>query len=267
MSKPVTICSFCGKTGVTKGHIWPEWFLKFLPSNASTHVQFSEYYRANVPIDAEIKRPVFRQRQGRGGTRKLRNTCKECNNHRMSIVENKPKEILVKLFEGQYPILDRSSQKEISDLICLIALRAEFLNTNSMVASDSDRRDFMEYGISNRNWQVRIGRYGGNYVYDKYYQRSYGIFLDNIHNKIEEENYNTQVSTFVWGKLICQVINSSSEKLLSEFYAIKPYLHPIWPIRVDNFHSLIMPVVSEKATYELGEVLIKMHINKIKQKI
>src|ERR1700738_1830430 len=87
MSKPTGKCAFCGNPGnLTKSHVWPEWAESILPQTATHHEQITGLFHTFVP---KVKGPeLFRRvRPGHVGTRKPRNTCKQCNGNWMRHIE------------------------------------------------------------------------------------------------------------------------------------------------------------------------------------
>ena len=98
-SKGPGVCVFCGKSSVTKQHVWPDWMKAVVPRGTGDHLQFS----ASVEMDdARIVnvRPVFTPHRGPVGSAKIRRFCKSCNSGWMSKLEAAAKPILVKLITG-----------------------------------------------------------------------------------------------------------------------------------------------------------------------
>src|SRR5262249_25380118 len=92
-------CVFCGGTGLTKGHVWPDWISKTLPVTASHHelvVGKWETFTSTLPGPQYS----IKQRQGSARQRKPRNTCKACNGGWMSLIERAAMTSMTLLIHG-----------------------------------------------------------------------------------------------------------------------------------------------------------------------
>src|SRR5258708_255743 len=88
MSKPAGRCVFCGGTGLTRGHVWPDWLNKILPKTATHHEQETGKFNT---FQTSVPGPEHSVRIGHGHarTRKPRNTCVTCNGGWMSLIEDR----------------------------------------------------------------------------------------------------------------------------------------------------------------------------------
>src|SRR3982074_3142447 len=124
MSKPAGKCVFCGDTGLTHGHICPRWLQRILPSNATHHEQIVGEMHTFTP---QVAGPPFRRQvhQGRVGSRKPRNTCKECNRGWMSRIEDAARNATISMILGNGFILTTFEQRLLASFLCLVSMRIE----------------------------------------------------------------------------------------------------------------------------------------------
>jgi hypothetical protein len=199
MSKPTTLCVFCGKPGATKGHVWPKWMLKVLPNKANQRINVQGFYRTFQPAPTKTT-PLNRVlRQGRGGTQKTRNTCLKCNGGWMSVIEGNAKPTLERLIKGEYFQLSANEQQKIAALISLVTMRGEFLDRRLAIPA-SDRKWIEENGTPPAGWKIWISWFVGVRGAEFWYNRSTVQLADkDTPPPGGPPSYNTQASTFVLG--------------------------------------------------------------------
>jgi hypothetical protein len=84
--KPPGKCIFCGRTGLSKEHIWSDW-LKTLIARRDMHAQGSEAFEFDrTTNEFRVTRPMTTEsKQGCMTQRKIRKVCEShCNNGWMS---------------------------------------------------------------------------------------------------------------------------------------------------------------------------------------
>lgn len=91
-------CIFCGRGGLTREHIWPDWAADLLPDAVG-----SEVYRQTLyPTDPAGARTDYRRpRQGGVKKHKVQAVCGQCNNGWMSVLETDAKPMLAAMIEGR----------------------------------------------------------------------------------------------------------------------------------------------------------------------
>jgi hypothetical protein len=159
MSKPAGKCLFCGRTGLTKGHVWPDWISKILPVTASHHdlvVGQFETFTSTLPGPGYS----VKQRQGSARQRKPRNTCTRCNNEWMSVIENAAIKPMTPLIHGIDVPLRMDDQRALAALLCLINMRLEFLGRFRAIPA-SDRDAIRKTGLPPAGWCIWLARFTG----------------------------------------------------------------------------------------------------------
>jgi len=201
---------FCGKTGVTKGHIWPDWLSKVLP------------------------------RVGNGGW--------------MSQIENNSKAYATRLIHGAEHILDPKGQKALATLLCLITIRVEFTELNTLSVTSDDRTWLRENLEPPPLWQIWIARYIGNQL-ESHWCRHYGMQLvSSPDDHAGPGECNTQTTTLVLGQLCAHTFSSS---VFPEFSGYKGTLFKIWPISGFDINTAALPPVGDDDVVSLSEALAR----------
>jgi hypothetical protein len=256
MSRSITRCVFCGRPGVTKGHVWPKWMSKVLANPVDRHMNVQGRYRTFNPTQTRSTPFQTEVRQGRGASRKPRNTCLKCNSGWMRTIEDAAKPSLTKLIKGQSFLLDKEEQKKVASLICLISVRAEYLD-GKLSISDSDRDWLREKGSPPQNWKIWIGYFSGQKAGEYWYNRS-ALQVESEMRSLkpyEVARYNTHSSTFVMGRLCCTAICST----FVDITKIKGYdaqILRIWPIQW-NINTAMLPRLTDGGVASLGEAMAR----------
>jgi hypothetical protein len=248
MSKPAGKCVFCGRRGLTKGHVWPDWLSEILPPTASHHVLETGKTYTFTPV---VPGPIYskRRRQGHAGSRKPRNTCGECNSGWMSVIEGSAKPYAVPLIQNVPFLLDTIGQRTLASLLCLIAMRYELLG--DMRAVSVSERDWLRYYREpSEDWKIWIAHYGGGNQ-DDHWARQYGAQLDSRPtDKVGPEYCNVQVTTLVIGQLCAHIFYSPVIDFLG-YEGIAPA--QIWPRRRFDFDTCFLPTMGDEHVIWLHE--------------
>jgi hypothetical protein len=226
MSQPPGKCVFCGGKRLTKGHVWPDWLNDILPQTATHHEHEIGRFETFIP---KAKGPAYskRLRQGHARSRKPRNTCLRCNTGWMSGIEGLAKQSLLPLIKGENCVLDTFAQFSISTLLCLIAMRIEFLS--GMRAITAEDHDWVRYYREpSKDWKIWIAHFDGD-TPDDHPARSYCVQLVSDQTETVGPEYcNAQISTLVIGKL-CAHLVYAPELPLTKFEYEGIRLTRIWP--------------------------------------
>jgi hypothetical protein len=247
-------CVFCGKSGLTKGHVWPEWFGNVLPLDAPNHTQITGEIRTFTPIAARPRRSE-KIRQGHAGSRKPRNTCGDCNGGWMSRLENAAIPFMTPVMLGQACIVAPFAQRFIAALLCLITIRVEFLHRSTQAVPVEDRVWLMNKFEPPPNWKIWLARYGGDRAHE-HWCRHHGI---EIASSLDERDgpytCNTQVTTLVLGKLCAHIFSSTVWDDFAGYEGV--HLTPIWP--PSNLHidwRRVTPLF-DQGVLTLSEALVR----------
>src|SRR5215207_4394777 len=256
MSKPAGKCIFCGQPGLTKGHIWPEWFGTVLTLNAPHHEQAVGEVHTFVPRMRTP--PVHRRiRQGHAGSRKPRNTCAECNGSWMSRIEQAAIPVAAPLMRGDAVLLDTIGQRLLASLLCLITIRVEFTDPATL-ATPKEERDWLRLrGEPPPNWKIWLARYAGEEPHQHWCRHNGLEIVDSP--ETPEGGYtpkcNTQTTTLVFGELCAHVYSSSVWTDFRGYEGVR--LSRIWPPNQIAISWLHTGWLSDAAVLSLSESLAR----------
>ena len=233
MSKPRGKCAFCGKPGLTHGHIWPDWLGQVLPYTATHHEQEIgrfETFKPQVPGPEHS----IRIRQGQARSRKPRNTCGACNSGWMSQIENLAKPYLSALILGQRAILSPFAQYAVACLIALIVMRVELLGGNIPAISPAERDHLRLRRWLSEHWHIWIVAFAGENQQD-HFSKNYAAQLEPAPtDKVGPEHCNVQVSTLVMGQLCAHTFHSPVVET-GGYEGVSLYqLWPLSPLPIDT---------------------------------
>lgn len=109
-------CIFCGKPGMSKEHLWPEWAHGLLPGDDPT-VGRSGHTRHRYlgPQIHPIRRDNVIERQGAPKTIKLNVVCHRCNNGWMSKAEEDVRRWLEPMLQSEAVELDAAGQRILAE--------------------------------------------------------------------------------------------------------------------------------------------------------
>ncbi len=157
MSKPAGKCVWCGRTGLTKGHVWADWLDRLMnfPENHG-HFQTRDAFSRTDEF-APIPQTQT-QKQGSALSRKPRNTCGACNSGWMSRIENAVTPIAIPLILGKPCLIDTIGRWQLASVLCLISMRVAFLTKSPFVLPVEDREWMMEKAEPPPHWKIWITR-------------------------------------------------------------------------------------------------------------
>jgi len=252
MSKPAGKCLFCGKGGLTKGHIWPDWFNDILPKTASHHqIETGKFYT----FEPTVPGPDYsiETKQGHARTRKPRNTCTRCNSGWMSIIENVAKPYAVPLILNRSVILNSFGRFTVASLLVLIAMRLEALGNMQAILLE-DRDWLRRYFEPTLDWKIWIAQYGGE-KQDDNWARSYGAQIDSIPtDKVGPEYCNVKVTTLVIGQFCAHLFYSP----VIDFAGYEGItLCRLWPPSRFDVNTAWLPVMSDQHVLWLHEAFAR----------
>jgi hypothetical protein len=200
-------CVFCGDRGLTKGHVWPDWLGRVLPTTATHHEQEIGKF---CTFEPKVPGPAYskRLRQGQARSRKPRNTCLACNTGWMSTIENVAMPYMERLIQNAPFLLNTFGQRQVAALLVLMAMRREFLGTIRVI-QQSERDWLQEHHWPTENWKIWIGHYGGDRGDENWSRIWCGQFGPEPTDKIGGDHCNVQVTTMVIGQLCAHLGYSS----------------------------------------------------------
>jgi len=254
MSKPQKRCVFCEGVPATKGHIWPEWFGRYLPPKASHH---QETVGEILTFESKADGPARREsiRQGHVGSRKPRNTCAKCNAGWMSRIEQSNIPVVSRLITGKPTILRPMDQWLLASLVCLITIRLEFIDREMQGVPVKDRHTLATTCSPplDGSWRIWIANYSGEYPNDNW-SRHFGLqVVSSPEQMLRPHKCNTQITTMVIGRLCMHLVSSSAMPIPLGYSGIK--LTNIWPPHKFDIDSRFLPTLDEVEVVHLHEAL------------
>jgi hypothetical protein len=249
MSRPPTICVFCGRTGATKSHVWPDWIAKVLPPNATHHETIVGSFTTFIP-KARGQSLAKTVKPGHIGTRKPRNTCGECNNGWMKQIEESVMSIMQPLLFGDQFLLNVWQQRRLATFLCLVSMRVETSYHDMKVIPVADR-DYLRKNLeAPPDWKIWIARYAGYKTEQRYNAMQ---IMSHPTETIGAQYCNSQVTTLAIGKLLAYLFSSTVYPEYSGYDGIE--LAAIWPPRRLDIELNDLPIVTEAAVPWLHESL------------
>jgi hypothetical protein len=252
MSKPEGKCKFCGRSGLTKGHVWPDWLNSILPKTASHHEQeigkFQTFARS---IPGPAHQVIVEQ--GHARSRRPRNTCLSCNTGWMSLVEDRARSCTTRLILDLPQVMDLSGQEALATLLTLIVMRMEFLGDIRAIA-DQERDWLRYYREPSNHWKVWICGFAGDDG-DEHWSRTYAAQLESKPtDRVGLEYCNVRVSTLVMGKFCAHLFYSP----IIDFQGYEGIdLTQIWPRRHLYLNPSFMYFMNGKDALYLHEAFAR----------
>jgi hypothetical protein len=99
-------CVFCGRTPVTKEHLWPDWLRREAGLRGGFEFRIEQDADAVETRDVRFTRPPF--------TQVVRAVCATCNGGWMSKIEANAKPILQDLIYANGTTLDPDAQRKLA---------------------------------------------------------------------------------------------------------------------------------------------------------
>jgi hypothetical protein len=136
-------CIFCGKITYEKTgeHVWPLWFTRTW-----------KIKRGNRPYEAMLRntgpamRPLNRKYSSGVVNMEVKPVCRRCNNVRLSSLEGRVKDKILKLWHGESVVLSSQNQIEIAAWVTRIAMLWDFAHfqTQGLYFSPDERKLFVD---------------------------------------------------------------------------------------------------------------------------
>jgi hypothetical protein len=254
MSKPPGKCVFCGQPGLTKGHIWPEWFEKYLP-RSSHHIDTVREYYDFTPGKAP-ETSTERVRQGDAGSRRPRNTCLKCNNEWMSRLERAAMPVIVPLIRGEPCLLDTIGQRILAGFLCLITARVAFTSPKTLAIPQCDRVHIMKWLEPPREtWKIWLAKYQGDRGGEHWCSHHGLHVLSTPDEESGPYKCNTQITTFVFGKVCANVFSSTAWPGFRGYRGV--HLTKLWPEQSHPIDWRSVPIISDDQIFGLAESVAK----------
>lgn len=227
MKNEVAYCIFCGRPGVTKQHLWPDWMKAVVPRHGSEHSQEITRFSTSIP-GVVVMQPELHGKRGPFGARKIRKVCGPCNSGWMSRLETSAKQCLTDLMLGNDISINAANQSALAAWGAMISVIAEYTDIPTQSIPVEHRRHLMEHGTPPEGWFIWIAAYKGENWKQRY--RHHGLAAStkaDVH--LVRPAYNTQFSTFVVGSLFLHTASTTLPISPSFFSSLDGQISKIWP--------------------------------------
>jgi len=212
MSKPRTICVFCGSDqNITKQHVLPNRLRRILPRIGSEHT-VSVYKFERTPDQTNV-RYIPRLKQGHLGTRKIRVVCDGCNSGWIKRAEEKVFPALQELVTGETPQLTAEQSDDLALLACTIFTMIDLTDRESSAISQAERSHIYNERSPPRDWHLYIGR-ANSLAWHMRYRHHAAVSLPQGAFPSGEKS-NVQVSTATIGKLLLHVVSCQDRPVIA----------------------------------------------------
>jgi hypothetical protein len=263
MSKPQKFCVYCGGSGMSKEHIFPDWLAPYVPRTRTTN---TEHFQL-LERDGTPRQELFRKQQGDPYTRKLRVVCQECNNGWMSRLQTETKPILLPLLTGQSTTLYRKQQTILARWIAMSIMTADFRPPADPAISQGERARVMAGNRVGSNWRIWIGNYERKRWPAFFTHHTIPINSPRYGISVSERDPplpNTQSSSFVVGPLFIVAISSAIPRLAKKWTfndASEAVLRQIWPIQRPSI-AWPLPAMTDEEADRISSAFFRKFIQK-----
>lgn len=161
MSKPPGICIFCGRTGLSKEHVWANWMRDHLPEFLKTATATN--LRMQIGPDWRSLEQIYETSKvstGAPRSRKLRVVCRKCNSGWMSELQVAARPYLEALIEGRWQRLSIQAQAAVARWACMFTIVYERTDPRTAAIDVLQRELFFKTGEMPPSWSVWIGLAG-----------------------------------------------------------------------------------------------------------
>jgi hypothetical protein len=225
-------CIFCGGSGMTKEHYWPQWLEALHTRPVAGHMHWLSYKPTDEQnlILNESQRPLSALKST------LSRVCGPCNNGWMSRLQTSAKPVLTELFYGRWPKMSRSDFLALARWATMFAMVIEFADPRSVAVSQAQRTDFMNSGRPPHLFKIWMGQF------TKYSHNDGGFYHRALvsHRPLTERPAfsNTHSNVFAVGEVLFYVIAAQDNypTASGDFIDVdvsewmKLGLRPLWPV-------------------------------------
>ena len=153
-------CVFCGREGLSKEHIFPDWLKQIFPKNANQKHEHWASARGFERPRSVPQRGVDRIGQGSILAKKVRVVCeRHCNNGWLSELESRTKQLLSSVILGEIINIDGNQQRLLATWIAKTTMTAENHYPGDAVIPQ-EHRDFLMNNLAPPDdWIIWIAYY------------------------------------------------------------------------------------------------------------
>lgn len=193
-------CIFCGRSPLTKEHIWADWLRPFLPDEASEYsVLNARTFLDRSEFQQSVRPQNIHQWQ-------VRCVCADCNNGWMSQLQCEAKHVVVRLLQGERFALTVDDQGILAAWIAMATMAGDAGCREGRAVAPSDCEFLMRTKGPPPNWRIAIGDFErGDWR---------GHWIRHPFRRVDDlppdgdrtvTDYNAQFVTFVTGRMFANV--------------------------------------------------------------
>lgn len=219
-------CAFCNYHGKLTGeHVWPEWLQTLLPLELHDSHHFHLIIKPQSLFEHRNSIINRQRRSGDPGSRKLPTVCADCNNGWMSRLQERAKDHLIPIVQGQWTDLSNFSDL-VAKWCVMTTMVYEYLDTTTIAISQEERDQLRLGGALSDSWTVWIGRCPAESPNRRAAHRAYRV----IEGPMTLGKPNSQVTTLHVGQMLAQVVfapfNDHDSNVLYALQSGMKLLHP-----------------------------------------
>jgi hypothetical protein len=128
-------CVFCGREGLTREHVWPNWINTILPEGVELEVS-----KTQTDPKSEVTKPLGSSWRSVSFDLTVRRVCRDCNGGWMSRLEEAAKPLLVPLILGGSALLGAEDRQLLATWALLRVIMAEYIDPTQISAPEAHRR-------------------------------------------------------------------------------------------------------------------------------
>jgi hypothetical protein len=260
MPKPPGLCIFCGRGGLSKEHVFPDWMRQLFPPRPNdTHTEGEFWWVPNPRSNNEMwTLPARRLVQGPTRSRKVRVLCKRCNNEWVAAIDEAAKAILVPLACDQMALLDRGQQQALATFLTKTVITSEYMRPRDRAVPKEQREWFFLNRSPLPRWYIWIGRYNGS-LWKELMIFHHMVRLLDPAEKPTGGPRNTHSTTIGMGYLLALVIGTSLNELTFELSDDdRSGLVRLWPIRDETIRWPARGILNDAAAGQIANTLSKV---------
>lgn len=220
-------CVFCGRSNLSKEHIWPRWSHALLPWGPN-----AQHREVRVTRTEKVKvvgEPWVLDRQGAVTTKKIRVVCRACNSGWMSEIEATVRSILTPLILGSPAALDQEAQRKLAEWITLKVMVGEQNIPEEAVIPQVDRDAFRASRAIPNCLMIWIAKCDAPHWRSAYLRNAAAFSLPHKMSAYKGGR-NTQTTTFGIGNLLVFAVACTSEGLdMAEIIKPGVGIPRLWP--------------------------------------
>lgn len=209
-------CIFCGQSGMSKEHFWPDWIGKEFGKSATDKYVEGVIHASPKSSEHEEK---LNERSGNVTTKKFRVICPKCNNGWMSALEEKVKPIIKNALYSCDAELKQDEIKLFTQWIVMKTMLAEHSNNKTESTPKSDLIEFGKRQKVPNSFRIYLAKHdlSENFAYSR---TSVRLGTSPIQSReVIKQGNNTQSTAFLIGRLFIYVFSCLDPKvnILGEF--------------------------------------------------